>query len=130
MNIYILTQPFEQDFSDINSIENLWAEIGKKFKNYKITSKDVLKQKIVEVCNSIESTIEKLHVTSSQSHNKLIVFEYFYDPVSIHLRKKCFITSINRAFQYFHKFCRDKIFIWEYEELDFINIKTNIALEI
>lgn len=38
---------------DINPIEHLWGEIDKKLKNYDITSKDVLRQKIVEIWNSI-----------------------------------------------------------------------------
>ena len=39
---------------DINPIENLWAEIGKKLNKFQIISKQVLKDKITEIWNSVE----------------------------------------------------------------------------
>ena len=34
---------------DINSIENLWNEIGKRLNKFQIISKQVLKDKIIEI---------------------------------------------------------------------------------
>lgn len=67
---------------EINPIEHLWTEkIGKRLKNSKmyLTSKNVLKQKILEVWNSIQSTTTKL-VPSIQHRLKLII-EAKRDPI-------------------------------------------------
>ena len=34
---------------DINPIEDIWAEIGKRLNKFQITSKQVLKDKIIEI---------------------------------------------------------------------------------
>lgn len=58
---------------DINPIEHLWAEIARKLMNFDITSKEVLKTKIIEIWNSIEKkTTEKL-VYSMESRLRHVI---------------------------------------------------------
>ena len=45
--------------SDINLIENLWDEIGKRWNKFHIISKEVLKDKIIEIWNSVECSFTK-----------------------------------------------------------------------
>ncbi|CAK9811674.1 Transposable element Tc1 transposase [Anthophora quadrimaculata] len=49
---------------DINPIEHLWTEIGKRLQNHNITSKDQLKEKILQIWNSIEPTVTENLVNS------------------------------------------------------------------
>ena len=45
--------------SDINLIENLWDEIGKRWNKFHIISEEVLKDKIIEIWNSVECSFTK-----------------------------------------------------------------------
>ena len=51
---------------DINPIENLWAEIGKRWNTFQITSKQVFKNKIIEIWNSVECSFTKSLVYSME----------------------------------------------------------------
>lgn len=42
---------------DMNPIEHLWDEIGRRLKNYQTRNKDQLKNAILEVWNIIDSAI-------------------------------------------------------------------------
>ena len=44
---------------DINPIENLWAEMGKRLNKFQIISKQALKDKIIEIWNSVECSFTK-----------------------------------------------------------------------
>ena len=45
--------------SDIDPIENLWAEIEKRWNKFQIIWKQVLKDKIIEIWNSVECSFTK-----------------------------------------------------------------------
>ena len=51
---------------DINSIENLWNEIGKRLNKFQIISKQVLKDKIIEIWNSVECGFTKSLIYSME----------------------------------------------------------------
>lgn len=52
--------------SDINPIEYLWEEIGKRLKNFEISSKKRSKQKILDTWNSIEPKMTEKLVHSTR----------------------------------------------------------------
>lgn len=43
----------------MNPIERLWDEIRRDLKNYQIRNKDQLKNAVIEVWNSIDSTFQQ-----------------------------------------------------------------------
>ena len=51
---------------DINPIENLWVEIGKRLNTFQIISKQVLEDKIIEIWNSVECSFTKALVYSME----------------------------------------------------------------
>ncbi|CAK9811766.1 Transposable element Tcb1 transposase [Anthophora quadrimaculata] len=58
---------------DVNPIENLWAEIGKRLNKFQITSKQILKNKIIETWNSIECSFTKSLVYSMERRLRDII---------------------------------------------------------
>ena len=58
---------------DINPIEDIWAEIGKRLNKFQITSKQVLKDKIIEIWNSVECSFTKSLVYSMERRLRFII---------------------------------------------------------
>ena len=51
---------------DINPIGNLWTKIGKRLNKFQITTKQVLKDKIIEIWNFVECSFTKSLVYSME----------------------------------------------------------------
>ena len=68
--ITIVTPP---QSPDINPIGHLWAIIRMELQKYNITSKSMLKEKILEVWNSISPNITEKVVNSMQNRLRSVI---------------------------------------------------------
>ena len=57
----------------MNFIENLWAENERRLKKFEIMNEEILKEKIVDIWNTIEKEYTKKLVKSMPDHLRSII---------------------------------------------------------
>ena len=65
--------PIPHQSPDVNLIENLWVEIERRLKKFEITNKEILKEKVVDIWNTIEKKYTKKLVKSMADRLRSII---------------------------------------------------------